>query len=271
MFSKGFIWFYWEHHKNGGKRIQLPGNENDFDGYTEQQLYVPCKYETYKQEILSHLNIDSYNLILTKAKQYLQTREIKSLTPHELGYYLLKYGISKDDHIKLEHITALILYCDFTAYCTEFSSTFRRITSVETIEQAKKRNSRFWFQSKYFREIVECFGSHNAEDFLSGRKTESGPFFTGLDVVLAVPEFSIRLCSPTSTSMHVSVSLNFSKRSGMIIELNNPQEDRRSSVLSFFDVSWISRFPDEDERVFVGMDVSFILHYHLGKTHVSAT
>ena len=156
---------------------------------------------------------------------------------------------------------SLVLYCDYSAYCTEFSSTFRRISVIESMEDVKKSNSRFWHQSKNLREMVECYGRCNNEGMLhEDIHTESGPFYTGLDAVLAVPEFSIRLCSPTSTSKHMEVSINFSTKEGIIIQLNNPKEDLRSALVSFFDVSWISCFPDEDERVFIGMIVCCIVY-----------
>ena len=128
------------------------------------------------------------------------------------------------------------------------------MSSTERMEDVKIRNSSFWHQSKNIREIVEAFGTCGRPDVLEGEnEAESGPFFTGLDVVLAVPQFSIRLCSPTSTSKHIEVSLNFSTKHGIIMQLNNPAEDQRSAMVAFFDVSWIGRYPDEDERLFVGM------------------
>ena len=232
----------------------MPGLENDFGGYTEQQLYVSCKYKTYKEEILTQIHIEEYELALIKARMYLKSPRIKAIKATEMAPILYKYGINEGDPIKLGHIVSVILYTDISAYCTEFSNTFRKLSSLESLNSVKKRNSSFWFQSKHFREMIECFGTCGDEDMVQDAlDAESGPFFTGLDVILAVPEFSIRLCSPTSTSKQISVSLNFSKNTGMIIELNNPKEDVSANIVPFMDVSWISRFPDEDERIFVGM------------------
>ena len=38
----------------------MPGNENDLGGYSEQELYVSCRYDSYKEEILAHLDKGSY-------------------------------------------------------------------------------------------------------------------------------------------------------------------------------------------------------------------
>lgn len=246
MFSKGFIWFYWDYHKNGGNRAALL---QDYGGYTEQQLYVACKYTTFKNEILEHLDKETYDLVMTKSEQYLNTHQVKSMTPNtlvEMG--ILNYGISDNDAMKLDHIISVVLYCDYSAYCTKFSSTFRKLFPAESMEEVKVRNSEFWHQSKSFREVVECFGSIRADE-----TDAAGPFFTGIDVVLAVPAFAISLCSPTSTSKHMEVSMNFTNGSGMIIQLNNPDSDFRARLVPLLDVSWISRYPDEDERSFTGL------------------
>lgn len=264
MFSSGFIWFYWKYHKDGNKRYQPPTNENDYGGYEEKELYVPQKYQSYKQEILEQISKESYDLALEKATQYMQISTIRAIEANMYGYAWMNYGISEYERISLNHVIALILYCDFSAYCTKFSSTFRKIFSTESMAEVKARNSSFWFQSKFFREAVECFGTNNNTDSLpDGGKPDTGPFYTGLDVVLAIPAFSIRLASPTSTSKHVAVSLNFSKQTGMIIELDNPESDSRASNASLFDVSWLSRFPDEDERVFAGIVTLCSIYNHI--------
>lgn len=265
-FATGFTWFYWPHFRDGGKMAQLPGNQNDLDGYPEDQLYVKCKYPTYKDEILSHLGINQYNEIMIKAEEYLKTNRVRAMKPSAWAIDLLKYEISKGDPMKLDHIASVILYCDYSAYCTDFSSTFRKVSPTESTQDVKKRNSLFWWQSKLFREVVECYGICNDDEMLDDdREPESGPFFSGLDAVLAVPQFDLRLCAPTSTSKHLSVSLNFAKRSGMILQLNNDQDSHAVAQLSpFFNVSWISRFPDEDERVFCGLfSYNIYIYKHL--------
>ena len=185
---------------------------------------------------------------------------IKGTKPNTYGHAWLNYDISENDIISIDHIIALILYCDFSTYCTRFSKTFRQICSIESMEEVKARNSCFWFQSKNFREVVEGYGSLGNSRWLpAGQEPETGPFFTGLDAVLAVPEFTLRLYSPTSTSKHIAVSLNFSKQTGMIIQLNNKELDDVCGDVSFFDVRWLSRFPDEDGRVFAGLFVSIFI------------
>ena len=72
---------------------------------------------------------------------------------------------------------------------------------------------------------------------------------SGVSCVLTISQFDIRLYAPTSTSKQVAVSINFADQNGMIITLNTNTSEGK--LLPFFDCSWISRYPDEDERVFV--------------------
>ena len=191
---------------------------HDFKGYTEEQLSVLPKYGSYKQEILTHLEMKKYEMVMTKAKEYMTTNRVKSISANgfELG---MKYDIPEEDTIKLRHILSLVLYCDMTSYCTKFSATFRAITGTETMEETKARNAEFYYQSKCFREAVEIFGTvalFAEEDDTYSKKEKTleernqaliGPFYTGLNAVFAVPEFCLRLAAPTSTSKQIEVSL----------------------------------------------------------------
>ena len=164
------------------------------------------------------------------------TNKVKRIRPNKSGFLFFKYGISKQDQISIDHILSLILYCDFTEYSTAFSRTFRKLSYSESMYDVKERNSSFYHQSKFFREVVECFGKcGDGKQLSDGRKGELGPFYSGVDAVLAIPEFSIRLRSPTSTSKHIEVSLKFATRDGIVIELMNASKGK-TSKLPFFDV-----------------------------------
>eukprot|EP01084_Bolivina_argentea_P307721 531916_1 len=67
-----------------------------------------------------------------------------------------------------------------------------------------------------------------------------------------ISQFNIRLCSPTSTSMQIEVAIKFSGKNGIILQFNNPQTQAQCQYLRGFNVSWISRYAEEDERLFFG-------------------
>eukprot|EP01084_Bolivina_argentea_P057358 104793_1 len=115
----------------------------------------------------------------------------------------------------------------------------------EPVESIKKRNSIYGWMSKILRETVELFGGYSAN------KTLSGPFYSGMGVVMTIPSFNIRLCSPTSTSCTIEVAVKFSGDHGIIIQLDNPRVNPYF-YLRGFNCCWISRYKEEDERLFFG-------------------
>jgi len=243
---------YWDWYKHRETFIHNPVIPTDYGGYSPKQLSVARKYQSYKEEILSHLNIKMYNdLVITKAKEYMESQRVKDIVANEMSDIgVFHYDIAKGTSITIGHIISVILYCDLSAYCSSFSGSFRKLWWYETMESVKKRNSEFWFQSKLFRESVEIFGSYGLDSYFS-RFEESGPFFSGVNRVMAIHQFLIRLSCPISTSKQMEVSMNFAKRSGIIITLNNDGHSN-AYLTSFFDCSWLSRYPDEDERVLCG-------------------
>eukprot|EP01083_Nonionella_stella_P197028 724654_1 len=66
-----------------------------------------------------------------------------------------------------------------------------------------------------------------------------------------MPSFSMRLCSPTSTSKQIEVAMKFSGSNGIILQMDNPDQ-WQYKYLHAFNASWVSRFKEEDERLFFG-------------------
>jgi len=69
---------------------------------------------------------------------------------------------------------------------------------------------------------------------------------------LVLPQFNLRLCAPTSTTVHIEVAYKFATSNGSIIQMNNDSRGDDDDFLRCFNVSYLSRFPDEDERLFFG-------------------
>eukprot|EP01084_Bolivina_argentea_P174594 302407_1 len=219
-FSTGLIFFYWPYYKKiaegtpQNRSNDMFWNIFDYGGYEISQLYVCKKYDTFKQEILTHIDKDLSTSSILKAQKFIDTQRAKMIksTRKDDMHYEITYGTS----ISIQHLLSLVLYCDISELCTAFSATFRHIEPFEPLGNIKKRNSEHWWLSKFLKELVQYFG----HDATIQRGAEHGPFYCGISAVLYLPAFSIRLCSPTSTSKHVQVAINFAKRAGMILELN---------------------------------------------------
>merc|ERR1712032_1372329 len=95
------------------------------------------------------------------------------------------------------------------------SSSFRKKHETETLTSLKERNSRYYHLSKLVIEAVNAFGINGVND------GEYGPFHCGLNCVLNIPSFAIYLKGPCSTSKDIEISINFAKRDGVIISLQN--------------------------------------------------
>ena len=98
--------------------------------------------------------------------------------------------------------------------------------------------------SRLLYETVYCYGSYHDND--SGEQL-LGPFFCGMSMIMHIPQFNITLSSPTSTSKQIAVAMKFSGK-GIIIEFCNDSGDARKTT--GLDVSWLSRFNEEEERYF---------------------
>lgn len=201
----------------------------------------------------SVLTIEQYNdEIIPKATSYNDTNYVKSITAKAGAEEPPYYGIPQDSMITLSHLISVILYCDYTKLSSDFSSTFRKCDSFETLQSIKQRNRKYFWMSRLLRETVEIFGQRSQGDYdLTEAEYKNklfGPFYSGLSVVISIPNFFIRLYSPTSTSKHIQVALKFSGDNGIIMKLDNPIDNAQCSRLRAFDCTFISRYKEEAER-----------------------
>ena len=94
--------------------------------------------------------------------------------------------------------------------------------------------------AKYLNEAVNRYGNN---------KNTYGydEFYTGISIVMVLNTVCIRLNGPTSTTKQIEISQRFAGINGMIIQL----DIHKSVGIKFFDCSWISKFWEKDERLFI--------------------
>ena len=131
------------------------------------------------------------------------------------------HSITPGSSITISHLIAIIGYCDHSDLCTDFSSTFRQKHPFETIPFVIKRNSKYFHFSKLLIELVTDYGINGIGDEDCEWEYEQGPFFTGINVVINIPEFSIMFSGPCSSSKQIAIATNFASRNGMILEIQN--------------------------------------------------
>ena len=226
----------------------------------DEDVYsVYPRYKDLKEEMLNyqHLDHESYENVLAKAKIYVQTNIAKSLKI---------YSIDAAAPISINNLICIILYCDYSNLSSDFTRSFRKIHQFEVLSHIKQRNSYYYHFSKILKETITIYGQRN---FFGGNgllPVLKGPFYCGMSVVLNISQFNMKLLSPTSTSVELSVAIKFSGNNGMILELNNV--DGQSQEVMGMDCSWISRYKEEDERYQkLYLHLYFIIQY-ITNTHL---
>ena len=214
----------------------------DYDYYDkESELYVKPKYDNLKTEVVNykHINMKQYQQeIIPKVDAYFDTilvKAIKSVGPYN------KYGIKHGEVINKSRLMCIILYTDYTELSKDFSCSFRKSNTFEPTQAMITRHTNYYWMSKLLRETIRVYG----ESYYPYR-TFLGPFYCGMSLVLNMTSFAISLLSPTSTSCHIEVSIKFSGEGGSIIQFDNTRG--KGMYVKGVDVSWISRYREEDER-----------------------
>eukprot|EP01083_Nonionella_stella_P015938 44583_1 len=261
-FSIGLIFYYWPYYKNHMQKKELQvktdwTNVNDHSGYSIKELYVEKKYQSLKEELLSSNYISKSNfeeLIMERAARFIESDLAKRTTAAGGDWMrFLHYDIKEGTPLSIENVMCVIAYCDFTDFCTDFTSTFRPIKLFESLSSIKQRNQEYWWVSKILRETVQVFGDNKEGRHYGNQwRDVTGPFYCGMSFVMAIPEFNIRLCSPTSTSRQMAVAMRFGGEKGMIIQVNNNGDAVSARYLRCFQCSWLSKYTEEDECLFFG-------------------
>ena len=230
-FSIGFKYDYWRKYKyHSNPEIKI-----------RNELYIDKLYDNFKDEIYQYrheMSIKTFKqTVMVKVEQYMQSDSVKRIKCPRFHVSNL-YQIEWRDAISKDHIISVILYTDYTNLSSNFSSSFRKHGPFDCYQAAKNRNRKYWWWSKYLTETVQVFGAN----YFQGLR---GPFYSGMSMVLKIPEFNIRLVSPTSTTLHIEVAVKFSGQQGIIIKMDNSKVGPETKAM---DVSWLSRYSEEEER-----------------------
>eukprot|EP01084_Bolivina_argentea_P074984 135993_1 len=226
-FNIGYRFYYWNyyHPQNRNRQdSQTYHNWNDHSGFERHELYITVKYTSLKAELLSNnihsLTMFELNESMVKAMEYMNTEKAKQITASYIPSDRYHYDIPEGTCITFNHLLTVILYTDWSEFSTQLTSTFRKTQPYETLSMLKLRNKEFANCSKTLRECVECFGNFGWQDWLDDKQNidaenERGPVFCGMNFVMVIPQFNIRLCGPTSTTKSIAVALRFATDNGM--------------------------------------------------------
>ena len=256
-FATGFPLFYWkwyhtatEEEVRGSKYLS---SHFDFGGRSVQDFVVRPRFANMKEEVLATGLMNSAQfeqLVVQKAAQYLKTRKCRKMKCKPFGYKNddpLHFDIKNGSPIQPHHLHSIILYCDFTKFCTLFSLSLRETDHGDGLKEIKSKNGAFFYVSKHLRELVTYFGSDGFE-YMNG--VIKGPFFSGVSAVLNLSGFRLRFDTPTSTSKSKEIAWRFAGTGGMVIAVGNQKNESKCQPL--FEATWISAFAEEDEYLWFG-------------------
>ena len=225
---------------------------------SDNVLFVEPKYKNFKEEIFEYkqIDIDQYKQeILPKVNVFHSTDLAKSMVARDRGRSLEQYDVFDGDMISKDSLMSMVLYTDYTELSSVFSSTFRKKNMFEPLSSTKKRHTNFYWMSRFLRRTVAIYGYNNYKEYqkyasyppTTTQEKLGGPFFCGMSMLMTMPQFAMRIFSPTSTSCQIAVAIKFAGDKGVIIEFMTSIESN-AQELRGLDLSWISRYKEEDER-----------------------
>eukprot|EP01084_Bolivina_argentea_P197595 338587_1 len=191
-------------------------------------LVVYPKYKSLKDELTNNdiccISLENFDAELRKANIHLKS------------YYCKKHyhGITVD------HLLSLMVYCNFDEMQYHFSKTYR--------EKIGGDHHCFFYLGKYLTESVKYFGT-----LVSIKDKTVTTFYHGISQKNWFPEtinrgLGICIYCPLSTSSSFEVAANFAgPYDGLIVQFSNAYQ----SAAKYFDVAWISDYPNERECLFV--------------------
>eukprot|EP01083_Nonionella_stella_P301824 1037691_1 len=164
-----------------------------------------------------------------------------------------RFGIFKDDRIHMEHLLAILLYCDNSKLCESFRESFRKMHYDDTKEIVIQRHidNYYWF-GRFLFAAIEFWGA-------APRTTDTKKFYHGTSCKFLFDTFSAVFETPTSTTWDKIIATNFCRGSGVVLHLAPKFKDDLNPS-KFLNVSDISHFPHEKERLFAGMTVLAIIN-----------
>eukprot|EP01083_Nonionella_stella_P179077 634613_1 len=216
---------------------------------------VAYEYELNAPYSSSHSNHDYIRYVRNRYSSLKEEicigMEMVNEWPHELRIAELHYNshyckacIHNDDRhqFSIEHVLALMYYCNYDQLQFEFSKTYRRFSAKECNASIAERHSHFYFLGKYIKEAVHYFGSR--------MKDKQQTFYHGVSKqTVFVSASCAYFHGPLSTSTNYSVAACFADQKGLIVELSDANSIHASP--KYFAMHWLSRYSNEHECLFI--------------------
>eukprot|EP01083_Nonionella_stella_P022031 60907_1 len=172
------------------------------------------------------------------------------------------YGIRIGDRIQIEHVLGVYLYTSNTTLCTKFRESYRSSEYDKNNQNIRSYHiNNFYWMGRFIYTAIQFFG----------QKPDIGDrFYHGLKQQFLFTEFSVTIEPPTSTTKDRNVAQRiFAGDNGTVLTLK-PKFKYQLNNSKYLDVSAISNYGKEEERLFAGMTVLAVIDIQYRKGRKTA-
>eukprot|EP01084_Bolivina_argentea_P105713 189308_1 len=225
----------------GSKFVYEGDTPNDVEQDDEEKyVKIKAKFSCLKEELLNN------SISVLSIGQY-DTEWRKVLIHYDSRYRKTNYS-----DMLMEHLLALMVYCNFDGLQHNFSETYR----IDI-----KRHESFHHLGFALKTAVHEFGNDI-------QNTNLKQFYHGIGKMLVLPSYisNVRIYCPLSTSSSFEVAMNFTNNNeGMIINFGAG----RTGIVKYFATSWLSDYSNENECLFIqnqwwSLQINNIIHVKSG-------
>eukprot|EP01083_Nonionella_stella_P019694 54691_1 len=257
----GYVWI--ETNERNNKYVtdlDASASNNTNYGFGMEHFHpnLSPKYCCVRDELLSNtlhqISEKLFRFLLVKAiKKHRLSLGKEVEEPLICKYFDQRYNIIRNSPIGIRHILALIVYTDLSKFCTIFRQTYRRTRKESSEQKVTQRHLELYHYSRCLLESVEFFGHYMEPDLR---------VYHALNKVMYFDKFTSYFNSPISTTTSLDIANEFSQGKGIILTLQSGAKwvDNPIKIPKYLSVSWLSHYPNEDEKLFYGTYVVFQIH-----------
>eukprot|EP01084_Bolivina_argentea_P274846 468596_1 len=195
-------------------------------------------YESFGEECIMN---DEYNISATTFNKYLKkAQSIRKNIVMVASKTCRNFGIRKFQTIDIRHIVAIIIYTDETGYAHALNRSYWSNNHIS------HTHNFYWF-GRYLFESIEYFG----EVFNENVDDKTIKIHQGATKRFSFDSFAPAVNYPRSTTSSMKIALQFSTKYGCVLELT-PKYTGILNNSKFIDVSTMSKYEDEREKLFFG-------------------
>eukprot|EP01083_Nonionella_stella_P158867 517557_1 len=155
-----------------------------------------------------------------------------------------RYGIQIDERMHIEHVLSFVLYCDYTLLCYKFMRSYIASNVDDSNETITQRHvETFYWLGRFIRSAIEFWGETIRKDTR---------LFFPVSFPLLYDQFAGTIDIPTSTTKTLEVAVNISRGVEGVIMTVAPKFKRTIQISKYLDMTYISRYKEEDQRLIAG-------------------